>query len=43
MLTRNLNITPPPTPLPAKFTPLRVAYGDPNRGAGELEVVVPHT
>ena len=30
MLTQNLNITPPPNPLPAS-------------GAGELEVVVPHT
>ncbi|MGM9810625.1 MAG: lipid-A-disaccharide synthase [Paludibacteraceae bacterium] len=29
------NPPPPPFPLPAKFTPLRVACGDPNRGAGE--------
>ena len=28
--------SPPPNPLPAKFTPLRVACGDPERGAGEF-------
>ena len=28
---------PCPYPLPAKFTPLRVACGDPERGAGELD------
>ena len=32
-------ISPAPSPLPAKFTPLCVAYGDPEGGAGELSCV----
>ena len=35
-----IGTSPPPNPLPAKFTPLRVACGDPNRGAGKCACVL---